>query len=103
MQCPSCAHLNAAMSVRCLQCGTTLIHEAEGSSPVAKRASHDLDSRLLGGVGASLGFFLTAIALKFVFTSLWLSDKEIYMFSVGGAILGAVVAKLYIRAKAHGL
>src|SRR5262245_16233926 len=103
MQCPSCGHLNAATSVRCVQCGTTLIYEAVGPSPAAKRASKEMDTRLLGGIGAFFGFCVTALLLKFILSGLWLSDQEVYTYSVGGAVIGAAIAKLYARTKSGGL
>jgi hypothetical protein len=62
-----------------------------------------MDTRLLGGIGAFFGFFLTAILLKFVLAGLWLSDREIYTYSLGGAVIGGAIARLYIKAKSRGL
>ena len=57
MQCPTCSQFNAATDVRCLNCRTTLIYEAEGHSKQFKKAAHTLDARMYSGIGALLGFF----------------------------------------------
>lgn len=99
MQCPTCNHLNDAMSVRCLQCGTVLIHEAAGHSAAYKKAVRVLDARMYSGIGGLAGFFTIAIALKFVFTQHWLSDAEIVSAAGVSAVLGAFTGGLLARAK----
>lgn len=103
MQCPSCHHVNSAISVRCVQCRTTLIHEAEGSSDAAKVAAGYLDRRLIGFMGGFFGFALVAMTLKLILTDLWLSDHQIYTYSLGGALIGNAISRLYIWARNRGL
>jgi len=103
MECPACNHLNTATSVRCIQCGTTLVHEAVGHSPGYRATVNEMDSRIHGGVGAFFGFFLVAGLLKFVLVNLWLNDREIYSFSLGGALVGAFLGRLFLRSKRQDL
>lgn len=65
MLCPSCNTQNQAMTVRCLKCGSTLIHEAVGHSDDYKAAARNLDYRMYSGygglIGAALGWGLSAL------------------------------------------
>ncbi|MDP9929940.1 hypothetical protein [Variovorax paradoxus] len=48
------------MDVRCIQCSTTLIHEAVGHSAGYRKTTEAMDARVYSGVGAIFGFFLVA-------------------------------------------
>ena len=102
MQCPVCNHLGAATDVRCIQCGSTLIHEATGHSEGYRKATDYMDARLYGGIGAFFGFAIVATLLKFILVSPWLSDREIYTIALGGAVAGWVAGRLFLRAKRRG-
>ena len=99
MQCPACGRINTATAVRCDQCGTTLIQEALGHSVEYERAASLVDRKIFSGVGAIFGFFLVAGLLKFVFTSHWLSDHEIYSSAVVGAVAGGVFGRLLLHVR----
>ena len=101
MQCPTCSQFNAATDVRCLNCRTTLIYEAEGHSKEFKKAAHTLDARMYSGIGALLGFFLVAGLLKFVFTAHWLSDREIYLAAALSGFVGSVIGLVFLRFKSN--
>lgn len=58
MFCATCQAQNDAMSVRCYQCGTTLIAREEDRSPEAKRLVHGINSRVHAAVGAGAGAVL---------------------------------------------
>ena len=103
MQCPACTELNTATSVRCVRCGTTLIYEAIGHSVGYRDATSKLDARVYSGIGAFFGFFLVAVLLKVVLPGLWLSDREIYGAAIGGAVVGGIVGRLFLRFKKEGL
>jgi hypothetical protein len=98
MECPVCNYLNAATSVRCLQCGTTLIHEAVGHSPEYKRTVANMDHRMYGGIGAFFGLGLAG-ALSLAAGA---SNREIYGFAVGGAFVGGILGRLVLRIKQRG-
>lgn len=102
MQCPTCNNLNAATDVRCFQCGTTLIHEAVGHSTEYRQAADSLSLRMHAGLGALLGFFLTAILLKFVFTAHFLSDRQVLYACAAAAAVGSVLGRLFFRARRQG-
>ena len=99
MQCPVCNHLNSAMDVRCIQCSTTLIHEAVGHSAGYRKTTEAMDARVYSGVGAIFGFFLVAIFLKFIVPGVSLDDRAIYAISVGGAWIGGILGRQFLRAK----
>lgn len=61
-----------------------------------------MDARMYGGLGAFFGFSIVAGLLKFVLTDLWLSDREISAFAVGGAAVGGLVGRLFLGAKQRG-
>lgn len=95
MQCPSCNHLNAAMSVRCEGCGTVLIHEAVGHSKAWHDGARLIDRRMAAGLGGLTGFFVPAVLLTQIFTTHPLDDREVYgVCAVSGAI--GAVAGLWI-------
>ena len=95
MNCPVCNIQNSATSVRCIQCGTTLIHEALGHSTEYRIASKVIDKRMLGGIGAIFGFALVGVLLRFVLTSLWLDDRQICGIATGGGIVGGFLGRVF--------
>lgn len=99
MTCPTCNHLNPATVARCLNCGTTLIYEAVGHSAEYTKAAHSVDSKMHAGLGGIAGFFVVAVLLKFIFTAHWLSDQQVYLWSVGGAVVGSIIGRLVLRLK----
>ena len=102
MQCPVCNNLNAATDVRCLQCGTTLIHEALRHTSDYRAATDSMDTRMYGGIGAFFGFCIVGALLKFILTDLWLSAAQICAFAAGGAVAGRLAGQLFLRAKRRG-
>jgi len=99
MQCPTCNHLNGATVARCMNCGTTLIHEAAGHSQAYLKGARTLDLKLHAGIGSFFGFFVVAILLKFIFTAHWLSDREIYLAATVGGVCGAIAGRLVLKAR----
>lgn len=99
MQCPTCNSLNTATDVRCMQCGTTLIHEAVGHSKEFRQAADSLSLRMHSGLGALVGFFFTAVALKFVFTAHFLSDRQVIFASMVSAAVGSFIGRLLFKAR----
>lgn len=99
MQCPSCNFLNDATSPVCVQCRTTIIHEAVGHSAAYLSAERRLDARMYGGAGALLGFLATAALLKFVLTELWETDQQLLNYSSVGAVGGGVLGRLVLQVK----
>jgi|JI6StandDraft_1071083.scaffolds.fasta_scaffold73438_1 hypothetical protein len=98
MFCPTCNSQNLATSVRCNQCGTTLIYEAEGHSNAYKAGVMALDRRMYGGIGAFVGFCLSALLLNTVLESLFLNERLVYVSGVVvGGICGRVTAWLKWR------
>ena len=97
MSCPTCNRPCSATDVRCLHCGTTLIYEADGHSKEFKQAANAIDSKMYAGIGGLVGFFFAVFLLKFVFTSHWLSDKEIYAAALVTGVVGSVVARIIQR------
>lgn len=87
------------MDVRCIQCSTTLIHEAVGHSAGYRKTTEAMDIRVYGGVGAFFGFFLVAVFLKFILPDVSLGDRAIYAISVGGALIGGIAGRQFLRAK----
>lgn len=101
MTCPTCNAQNSATSVRCLQCGTILIHEAVGHSDDYKKGARYLDARMYSGIGAFAGFFAVGLFLKADFADLYLSDRDIYLYAVFGGIAGSIIGRLIARSKSR--
>ena len=85
MLCPACNTLNAAMAVRCIQCNTLLIPEAEGRSPEVKDVVRAMDSRVYGWVGFFIGFFIAGVATQKIGPAL--------LFGFVGGMLGRYIAR----------
>ena len=94
MFCPICGTQNLATSVRCMQCGTTLIEGTEGRTEPYRKGARMLDNRMYGGIGALLGFFLAAGLLEVVLTDLYLDERQIYGGASGGAVAGGLIGRL---------
>lgn len=90
MPCPSCDHLNAATSVRCVRCGTVLTHEAYGHSKAWHDGRRLIDRRMSIGLGGLIGFFVPAVLLTQIFTSHRLDDGEVYGVCVVAGAIGAL-------------
>lgn len=89
MTCPCCQAQNSATSVRCYQCGTTLIHEALGHSDGAKQAIRYLDNNIYPKLGAGVGMVMALLAG--LITS---SSDQALAFLLGiGVVAGAVFGK----------
>jgi hypothetical protein len=97
MTCPTCNRPYGATDVKCLHCGTTLIYEAEGHSKAYKQAENTMDSKMFAGIGALLGFFFTVFLLKFVLTSLWISDRQIFIAATIAGVVGSVIGRFIQR------
>ncbi len=97
MYCSSCGSQNLHTDLRCLRCGTSLIGDTVGGSAKFRKASSEWDSRMYGGVGGVMGFFLIAVLCKTVLNELHLSDAQVYGSAVFGALvfgaLGQYIAK----------
>lgn len=94
MQCPSCNYINAATQVRCLQCNTTLIHEAVGHSPAYHRAVALANSRIYGVIAAVIGFILVVCYFKFVSDDVLMSDEAVMAYGGVGAVVGNALGRL---------
>ena len=94
MHCQKCSHEFQATDVRCINCGATLIYEANGHSKEYKEAASFLDSKIFAGMGALIGFSIVAFLLRFVFTSHWLSDRAVFMAAMCGGLIGGVLGRL---------
>jgi len=85
MLCPACNTMNSAMTVRCIQCNTLLIPEAEGRAPEVKAVVRSMNSRFYGWVGFLAGFFIAGIATQKLGPSLLLGFV--------GSVLGRYIAR----------
>ena len=82
MLCPSCNTQNIAASVRCMQCSTILIREAEDHSPDNRKGTRMLNCRIYSGIGAVLGCGFAAILLDSVPTGFFLNERSVYAVSI---------------------
>jgi hypothetical protein len=96
MFCSECHTQNTATAVRCLQCGKTLIFEAEGHSEAYKSAERLLDDRMYSGIGAFLGFVLCIFLLKFILADFYFDDRQIYGGAAGAALACGLLGRLYV-------
>ena len=98
MFCPICNTQNLATSIRCSQCGTTLIHEAEGHSKEYKVVARAIDRRIYGGVGAFLGLCISVFLLNTFLENFFFDQRVVCVSGVAaGGICGRVVAWLKWR------
>jgi hypothetical protein len=79
-----------------------LIHEAVGHSREYQRAADAVSLRMHAGLGALLGFFLTAFLLKFVVTAHFLSVRDVVFACAVAAVAGSLFGRLVFRAKRDG-
>jgi hypothetical protein len=98
MLCPVCNSQNLATSVKCFQCGTTLIHEATGHSAAYIKGARRVDSYIYGLVGAVSALALAVVVLKTLFSDWNLNAPLICFISfLSGGLAGRVVAWLKWR------
>jgi ribosomal protein S27E len=93
MPCPACQSQNEASSVRCIQCGTTLIYEAEGHSSAYKQGAAMIDRLMYSGIGAFLGLCLAFLMLDTLLENIPLNKRLVYLASsVAGSLCGRILA-----------
>ncbi len=93
MYCSTCNTQNLATSVRCIQCGTTLIHEAVGHSDAFRKGALMIDTRMYSGIGAFLGLILAALLISTVFEYQYGSGKFVFPICViAGSLVGRFIA-----------
>lgn len=98
MFCPTCQSQNAATSVRCIQCGETLIYEAVGHSANYERGAAMVDRRIFSGIGALLGWGFAFLMINTIFESTFINARYAYLAGIiGGAIVGQTLAWLKWR------
>lgn len=86
MTCPVCNTQNSAMTVRCMQCHTLLIHSAEERAPQVKAFVSSMDTRMYSGIGSLACFVLAGLIFQ---------NAGVAIFSgIVGGMLGRIVAKL---------
>jgi hypothetical protein len=56
---------------------------------------------MYSGLGATLGFFVTVLVLKFVLDDQWDSDRQLASYLVGGTVLGSILGRMAAIAKHH--
>jgi ABC-type uncharacterized transport system permease subunit len=98
MLCPVCNSQNLATSVKCFQCGTTLIHEATGHSTAYIKGARRVDSYTYGLVGAISTLVLAVVLLKTLFSD-WNLNAPLICF-IGfflGGLAGRFIAWLKWR------
>jgi uncharacterized membrane protein YvbJ len=84
MLCPVCNSQNLATSVKCFQCGTTLIHEATGHSTVYIKGARRVDSYIYGIAGAISTLVLAVVFLNTLFSGrfiAWLKWRDLLRLS----------------------
>ena len=102
MQCPACTHLNDALSVRCMRCGSTLIHEAVGHSAEYQAARARADRNMYAGIGAAIGFLFVGGLLKVMFAELNAIGLGIGLgvgFASLGAAIGAALGLMFLKSR----
>lgn len=93
MFCPACNTQNLATTVKCIQCGTTLIYEATGHSAAYIKGARSIDSRTYSLAGFLLCLGLAFVLLKTVLSEWYLDERLIYLASsLAGGIIGRVIA-----------
>ncbi|MBT0571336.1 hypothetical protein KIK84_13460 [Curvibacter sp. CHRR-16] len=90
MFCPTCNTQNSATSVRCFQCGTTLINEAV-QSKASLDAEKSLDARLYGHIGAIAGFVL-GMAANAIIPGVLLETRYT---PIASAVLGFAIGRFF--------
>lgn len=81
------------MAVRCLQCGTTLNHEAIGHSDAYKSGAKSIEYRLYMGYGSFLGAILGGI-----FWAMFTEKDNEYLWIVGlASAIGAGIGRYIVR------
>ncbi|MBI3229925.1 MAG: hypothetical protein HYZ45_07025 [Burkholderiales bacterium] len=91
MFCPVCNTQNSAMAVRCIQCNSTLIHEATEDSAKSYQLKRQLDIKMYGGYGCIIG---AGLAYLFsIFGGEGLNVGLLTVLVLVGGIVGRIVAK----------
>lgn len=98
MQCRACNSQNDATSVKCFQCGTTLIYEATGHSTAYIKGARRVDSYIYGLVGAIIAGALAVALFQTLLSDFNLNIPLIFFISIFfGGLAGRFVAWLKWR------
>lgn len=93
MECPACRTLNAAMSVKCIECGTTLISEAEPRSRAYVLGERRLNTGKYAWIGTIVGFGIGWLLINESLVPWNVSDRAIeYACAIVGGVAGKLLA-----------
>lgn len=91
MFCPSCNTTNLNTSVRCIQCGTSLIVQSVGASTGYDKHARAINARMYAGIGATIGFVVFVCLSQTVLETMYLDNSEVL---VGASVLSAIGAAI---------
>jgi hypothetical protein len=93
MLCPKCNNLNAATTVRCIECGATLIYEADGHSVEFNAAAKKVDLRIYSAIGSFAGLGISILLQSTVLQHQYFDQRAVAVIGIGiGAALGRAAA-----------
>ena len=101
MFCPTCNTQNLATSVRCENCRSTLIFEAEGHSEKYYEGAQILDEKMYSGIGYAAGLFLAVFILKVILADMDLGRGVFSLSAIGAAFLGSFIGRQIARWKSR--
>jgi uncharacterized membrane protein YvbJ len=95
--CPTCNTANLHTSIRCAQCGTSLIVQSVGASDSFEKHARPMNARMYAGIGATIGFVVFIVLNQTVLETMYLDKNQVLVgasvFSAVGAAIGRLIAR----------
>ena len=97
MYCPQCNSSCLETSLRCTQCGASLVLNKAGDSQVVHDHSREMHTRIGSTVGGVLGAALFIALHRTVLASLYLDSSQVSMGAATSAGAGAFIGRWLVR------
>jgi hypothetical protein len=99
--CPTCNTSNLHTSIRCSQCGASLVPDSVGASTGYEKHARAINAKMYSGLGAAAGFVGFIALSQTVLETMYLDKDQIMigasvLAAIGGAIGRLIANRQYL-------